>query len=159
MVSLGVAEEFSTPVEISMGKRKSLRDTALWYPKIPDPGLCLNDDCFTGENLSAAGYQPLCWALFGGPGGIYLRFLTEISVIFLGSLWSIEFHYNADEVPTEWCKVGRRKSTGYEQVMRFPVDGPGGEIIETIEANLEYSYSEQVYSFYRHGKLRSFKVS
>src|ERR1700726_3765027 len=97
MVSLGVAEKFSTPNEISMEQSKSLRDTALWYPNIPNPCLCLNDNYFTGEDPSVAGYRPLCWTLFGGPGGIYLRFLTEISVIRLGSLCSIEFPYNTDE--------------------------------------------------------------
>jgi hypothetical protein len=159
MVSLGIAEEFSSHIEMSMGQCKSLRDTALWYPKIPEPSLYLNDDYFTGEDPSAAGYRPLCWTLFGGPGGIYLQYLTEISVTTLGCLCGIEFHYNTEEVPTEWRKLGRRKFTEYAQVMRFPIDGPGGEIIETVEVNLEYLYDKHVYSFYKHGKLRSFKAS
>ncbi|KAI9872225.1 MAG: hypothetical protein M1830_001895 [Pleopsidium flavum] len=159
MVSLGVAEKLSSHIEMSMMQSKSLRDTALWYPNIPEPGLCLNDDYFTGEDPSAVGYRPLCWKLFGGPGGIYLQSLTDISVTRLGSLCGIEFHYNTDEVPAEWRKLGRRKSTEYEQVMRFPIDGPGGEIIETVEVNLEYAYGERVHSFYKQGKLRSFKAS
>lgn len=139
-------------------RSKSLRDIALWYPNIPEPGLCLNDDYFTGEDPSV-GYRPLCWNLFGGPGGIYLRSLTDIFVTCLGSLCGIEFRYNTDEVPAEWRKLGRYKSSEYEQVMRFPIDGPGGEIIEAVEVDLKYAYGEQVHSVYKQGKLRSFKAS
>ncbi|MCJ1253647.1 hypothetical protein MMC24_001459 [Lignoscripta atroalba] len=159
MVSLGVAEKLSSHIEMSMGQSKSLRDAALWYPKIPEPGLRLNDDCFTGEDPSTSGYRPLCWTLFGGPGGIYLRSLTEISVTCLGNLCGIEFHYNTDEVPAEWRKLSRRKSTEFSRVMRFPIDGPGGEIIDTVEVNLDYAYGEHTYSFYKHGALNSFKAS
>ena len=158
MVSLGVAEKFSPGIEMSI-QTKTLRDSALWYPDIPESGLCLNDDSFTGEDPSAIGYRPLCLALFGGPGGIYLRSLTEISVTRLGPLCSIDFHYNTDKVPAEWCKLGRHKCTEYEQVMRFAIDGPGGEIIDTVEVDLKHAYGEHVYSFSKQGKLRSFKAS
>lgn len=140
-------------------RSKSLRDTALWYPNIPEPGLCLNDDYFTGEDPSTVGYRPLCWNLFGGPGGIHLRSLTDIFVTCLGSLRGIEFGYNTDEVPAERRKLGRYKSSGYEQIIRFPIDGPGGEIIEAVEVDLKYAYGEHVHSVYKQGKLRSFKAS
>lgn len=159
MVSLGLAEKLPSHIERSITQNKSLRDTAFWYPDIPGPALCLDDEGFVGEDPSAVRYRPLCWALFGGFGGRHLESPTGISVTCLGSLCGIEFHYNTDEVPAEWRKLGRRKSTEYAQDMRFPVDGPGGELIETIEVNLEYAYGEHVYSFYEQGKLRSFKVN
>ncbi|KAF6239198.1 hypothetical protein HO173_002459 [Letharia columbiana] len=46
--------------------------------------------------------------------------------------------------------------------MHFPIDGPGGEIIETVEVNLvdlKSLYGEPAQSFYGHRKLRSFKIS
>ena len=158
MVSLGVAEISSSHIKMPMGQSESLRDTALWYPEIPEPGLYLNEDCFTGEDPSTVGYRPLCWTLFGGSGGIYLRCLTEISATCLGSLCGIEFHYNTDEVPSRWRRLGLRKSTEYSHVMRFPVDGPGGEIIKKVEVGLESPHSKYANSC-KHGKWRSFKVT
>ena len=159
MVSLGVAEKPSSHVERSILRSKSLRDAALWYPSIPEPGLYLNDDQFTGEDPSTIGYRPLCWISFGGPGGVHLRSLTDIFVTCLGSMCGIEFIYNTDEVPAQRRKLGRHKSSGYEEIIRFPIDGPGGEIIETVEVDLKYSYGEHVHSVYKQGKLRSFKAS
>ncbi|KAL9101967.1 MAG: hypothetical protein Q9163_002825 [Psora crenata] len=141
MVSLGVAERLPSHLKRSIMQSKSLRDAALWYPDIPEPGLHLNDDCFTGEDPSAR-YRPLHWTLFGGPGGIYLRSLTNISVTFKlcwggAYLRGIEFHYNTDEVPAELRKLGRYRPTGDDRVVRFPIDGPGGEIIETVEVYVD----------------------
>ncbi|KAK0104410.1 hypothetical protein ONS95_004704 [Cadophora gregata] len=80
MVSLAVAESVSRTAEKTIEESKSLRDSAFWYPKIPGIGFHLNDNCFAARDSSTAGYQPLCWTTFGGPGGIYLRYLTGISV-------------------------------------------------------------------------------
>ncbi|KAI9655914.1 MAG: hypothetical protein M1831_004759 [Alyxoria varia] len=156
IVSLGVAESVSSPFDMS--RRMALRDVAMWYPTIPDFHLDLNEDHFTGEDPSVSGYQPLCWTLFGGLSGIYLRSLTGISVSRLGYLYGIEFHYNTDQVPTECRKLGRHKSNEYERVDRFDIDGPGGEVIETVDVSLEYSNDEHAYSFFKKGKLRSFQI-
>lgn len=167
MVSLGVTEKISFHIERSITWNKSLRDTALWYPNIPEPGLCLNDDYstgedpftngyrdyfFTGGNSFTSGYRPLCWSLFGGPGGIHLRSFTDIFVTCLGSLCGIEFGYNLNEIPAEYNKLGRYKFSKYEQVIRFPIDGPGNEIIETVEVDFEYAYGEHVHSVYKQRK-------
>ncbi|KAI9770603.1 MAG: hypothetical protein M1840_003195 [Geoglossum simile] len=100
----------------------------LWYPTMPSPDLCLNDKSFTGESPSAAGHQLLFWTRFGGPGGIYLRSLTEVCVTRLGDLCSIEFHYDTDDIPMETLKLGRRNFTNFSHITRFPIDGPDGEI-------------------------------
>ncbi|KAH0550938.1 hypothetical protein GP486_007698 [Trichoglossum hirsutum] len=137
----------------------SLRTTALWYPTVPSPDLYLNDVSFTGESPSAAGYRPLFWTRFGGPDGIYLRSLTEVCVTRLGGLCGIEFHYDTDDIPMEMRKLGRRNFTDSSHVTRFPIDGPGGELIQTVDVSIERAAGEGEYSFYRHGKLRSFKAS
>jgi hypothetical protein len=137
----------------------SLRGAALWYPTVPDIGLCLNEASFIGEPVSASGYRSLIWILFGGPGGVYLRHLTQVTVIRLGHLVSIEFHYDTDRIPGRMQKLGRCISNSFSEVMRFPIDGRGGEIIITLATSVERSDEAGVYSFYKHGKLRSFKVN
>ncbi len=159
MVSLAIAELNLPHVPRPVAQGPSLRATALWYPTVPSPDLCLNDESFTGESPSAAGYQPLFWTRFGGPDGIYLRSLTEVCVTRLGGLCGIEFYYDTENIPTETRKLGRRNFTEFSHVTRFPIDGPGGELIQTIDVSIERAAGESVYSFYKHGKLSSFKVS
>ena len=137
----------------------SLRSTALWYPTVPSPNVCLNDESFTGECPSTAGYQPLFWTLFGGPGGICLRSLTEVSVTRLGDLCSIEFGYDTEDISMKTRTLGRRNVTEFSRTIRFPIDGPGGELIQTVDVSIERTAGERVYRFYRHGKLSSFQVS
>jgi len=103
-------------------------------------------------------YQPLCWTLFGGPQGIYLRHLTGMSVTCRGTPCGIEFYYNTN-VPIKYRKLGRYKSSEYAQVIHFSIDGPAGEVINAIDIYLEYFDSEKVPWFYKNGALESFKVS
>lgn len=85
-----------------------MRATALWYPTVPSADLCLNDESFTGESPLTAGYRPLIWIQFGGPNGTYLQSLTEISATLSGgSIRSINFYYETEEVPKEVVKLGR----------------------------------------------------
>jgi hypothetical protein len=142
-----------------MLKRRRLREIALWYPSIPEPHLCLNDDYFMGTDPFFDQYRPLCWSLFGGPGGIYLRFLTGITVTRFGDVRCIEFHYNTDEVPAGWGKLGRYQSTGHAKVLRFPIDGPGGERIKTFEVGLSKEHKYDLYNTSRKGELRAIKAS
>lgn len=159
MISLATAEPSLLHVPRLGARRPSLRATALWYPTVPSPVVCRNDESFTGESPSTAGYQPFFWALFGGHGGIYLRSLTEVTVTCLGDLCSIEFHYNMDEVPMKTCKLGHCNFTAFSRVTRFSIDGPGGEVIQTVDVSIERQTGERVYDFYKHGKLSSFRVS
>ena len=159
MVSLAVAECIPFTIEGAIKEGKSLRDSAFWYPQIPGIGLYLNDDYFAARDSSATRYQPLCWTMFGGPEGIYLRYLTGISVTCRGTLRGIEFHYNNDDVPIECRKLGRYKSSEYDKVIHFSIDGPGGEVINNIEVYLGYCVGEYVFRFYKHGALESFEVN
>jgi hypothetical protein len=61
MVNLAIATLKLPHVLWPVAQGPSLRATALWYPTVPNPDLCLNDESFTGERPSAAGYQPLSW--------------------------------------------------------------------------------------------------
>jgi hypothetical protein len=56
-------------------------------------------------------------------------------------------------------KLGRRNFTEFSHVKRFPIDGPGGELIQTIDVSIERAAGDGVYSFYRHEKLSSFKLT
>jgi len=157
MVSLAVAE--CVLAEKAIDESKSLQDFALWYPEIPPANLHLNDDYFTARSSSTTRFQPLCWTMFGGSGGIYLRHLTGISVTCRGPLRGIEFHYNIEDVPVNCRKLGRYKSSEYDKVMRFSIDGPGGEVIHAITVYLRYCVGENVFWFYKQGALESFKIS
>src|SRR5690554_3362173 len=77
----------------------------------------------------------LSWVHFGGPKGIYLRSLVAVSST---KDFEIEFHYNTDEIPTHERMLGRRCSTTLkpDKPMQFAIDGPGGEVIETIEVDI-----------------------
>ena len=101
----------------------------------------------------------MCWIQFGGSNGEYLRFLTEICAIRLGTLCSIEFRYETKAASPKTKRLGRRKSTSFSDIMRFPIDGPGGELVQSVEVSLIRLDGDNIYSFYRHGKLNSFKVS
>ncbi|KAI2601706.1 F-box domain-containing protein [Hypoxylon sp. NC1633] len=137
VVSLGVAGR------IPLHGCRSLRDSAFWYPQVPQTGLYLNDDYFTARDTATTGYQPLCWAMFGGLGGIYLRSIVGISVTCFGTVRGIEFHYDSEELPVECRKLGRCRTEGIS-VIHFPIDGPGGEVIDSVTIYLRYYAGDKV---------------
>lgn len=153
-----MAERILPQDETQTVESKQLRDTGLWYPTVPDPEIYVNDETLMGEDPTA-GYRPLFWTRFGGPNGIYLRSLIEVSVTTGRNLRPIEFRYDSDKIPAESFKLGRCKLTDLTKVMRFPIDGPGGEVINNVDVGLEHKSEEGVLSFFKHGKLSSFKVS
>lgn len=140
-------------------QNSSLREAALWYPTVPELGLCLNEASFTGENPSSTGYQPLFWIHFGGPSGSYLEHITGVSVFRPRGLYSLEFHYEPNCGPAGVYKLGRRKAEDVSHIQEFVIDGAGGEFIESIEVSLQRSERERAYSFCKHGILKSVKVS
>jgi hypothetical protein len=128
MVSLATIEAFPST------ENKSLHDSAFWYPQAPPRGLNLNEDCFTARNNAINQYYPLCWNKFGGPGGIYLRSLTGISTVPYSYFGAMEFHYNNDDIPAECRTIGtfRGYRPAASQPALFAIDGPGGEVIDSI---------------------------
>jgi len=157
MVTLAISKCAS--IQNMTEETRSLRDLAFWYPRIPETSLFLNEDYFTARDTSTTRYQPLCCAQFGGPKGIYLCHLTGISVTFQGTLRGIEFHYNTKDVPPECRRVGRYRASSYEEVMHFPIDGPGGEFIDGMKLYLRYFFFKNVLWYDKQGALESLEVS
>jgi hypothetical protein len=140
-------------------KPRSIRFTSLWYPEIPGPDLDLNDESFTMKDDVAVGYEPLCWSLFGGMQGVYLRNLTAISVVELGSIRSIEFHYDRDDIPIQCRKLGRPVSLESANTFLFPINGPGGQVINGVEVSLLSHSGDHLSRYYQHGIVQALKVS
>ena len=164
MVALGVAGEVGgadkkaevpAPLQGST-KDRSLHTSALWSPDIPQSDWHLNEDCFTGKDTPASEFRPLCYKLFGGPGGSSLQRLRQISVFYLDTcIKAIDFHYSTGEIQ----KLGYL--LGNEEMFNFNIHGSQGETTETVDFDLDIQLAnhEGAASFWRHGRLRSFRVS
>lgn len=136
----------------------NLRDSAFWYPRIPETGLHLNEGGFTARETAMTRYDPICWTMFGGPAGMYLGLLTGISVTADGGcLRAIEFHYNSEHVPLEQRKLARCTPSEYAQTMHFEIDGPGGEVIDSLTVYIRQYATEGLW-YYKPGVLESFKA-
>ncbi|KAK2772311.1 hypothetical protein FQN53_004644 [Emmonsiellopsis sp. PD_33] len=147
---------------VSEPQPKSLVDTALWYPSAPEPPLCINDDEPSVTKTTETSYLPLCCTLFGGPGGIYRRYLTGISCRYgawIPGLRAIELHYNADSVPTECRNIGQLVRYKTDTVTFFPIDGQGGEVIDRVEAGFDSPDDSEAYVDYHKGGLMTLKIS
>lgn len=140
-------------------ERDGLRGSAFWYPRVPETGLYLNECRFTIREHAMARYEPICWTMFGEPAGMYLRFLTGISVTADENCPRlIEFHYNSDDVPLECRRVGRCIPPDYAKTMHFEIDGAGGEVMDSLTVYVRPYLSDNVMWYYGPGALRSFKV-
>jgi len=137
----------------------SIRHHALWYPTVPPPHLNLNEGSYAGTKPTALEYSPFFWSQFGGSYGECLRHLTCISVMRLGQLCSVEFEYDTDDSAVNVRKLGRRGSTDYSQVTKFPIDGPSGEIVTSIEFSLKRVASKHALFFCKNGILESLKIT
>lgn len=126
---------------------------------MPSSKLFLNEASFTGEDSSSTGYRPLFWIHFGGPGGSYLENVTGISIYYsLKGLYSLEFHYDATYDLAGAFRLGRCASSDLK-IRHFPIDGAGGEIIESVKITLVRYNTGNAYKFLKPGILNSVKVS
>ena len=57
------------------------------------------------------------------------------------------------------CHLGRCGEVQPSHIKEFPVDGAGGELIETVEATIQNSDEKDDYDFLKRGILISFKES
>jgi hypothetical protein len=129
---------------------------------VPKSELFLNEASFTGENPSSTRYRPLFWIHFGGPGGSHLENLTGVS-LYYGSyvLYSLGFYCDATHDLDGAFRLGRSKSDNLK-IRYFPIDGAGGEIIESVEVTLVRDHAANTphaYNFLKHGALKPVKVS
>jgi hypothetical protein len=135
----------------------NLQSGALWYPDIPPPTLCLNQDAFfpaRARFVAQIQYKPLIWCHFGGTGGKYLAHLTRVSVTSGGGTRRIAFFFGeVEDVPTECRSLGRlgglAAAAGRGADIDFLIDGPGGERIEAVEIG---------HRFWEDGKGRPWEV-
>jgi hypothetical protein len=123
MISLGVS---GNPLAIK--PNKSLQDAAFWYPEIPRGSLNMNEEYFTARNRARNGNRPLYWFIFGGPGGSNLRHLVRMTTHFGSQPRALEFKYKGDKCMDS---VDARGS------VCFDVDGPAGEMINSVTLYLE----------------------
>lgn len=136
-----------------------LRCHSLWSPEIPTPELRCNSESFPVCKTAVAMYQPLRYALFGGPSGIYLRHLTSISVSYVFQIYGIRFHYDRDDVPSQHRELGQYLDDPDDvPVIQFPIKGCEGELISSIEVDLWYPQSDNVAWQYENSILMSFRV-
>lgn len=128
MVGLSVGRKLPSP-EVSI----PLRDAATWFPEIPPPDLCLNEDEFHGKEPATnpnSIYPPLCWFSFGGPHGSLLRSLAGISATssYQNFLNGFGFAYFAtDENDGLQIKPhGYQDFIPHNDTLGLHIDGPGG---------------------------------
>lgn len=114
----------------------------MWYPDIPSPTMHVNTTSRfpVEENL----YTPLTWVSFGGHGGSHLPYLTKITVRGRNSIESVEFHYINRDVEGE-CRVLEfcNSDDRFSPCGKFPIDGPGGELIQAVDMSFETSPKPQ----------------
>lgn len=134
MIDLAVRKENPLQLAGTDDRMLQLRHMAIWYPTLPPKTININEAFFQGQRDCGAylsGFRPLFWTCFGGPGGIYLRHLTKITLC-CDALRRIEFSFNVG-VPVESRMFGRHEDEELTEVVEFPIDGPGGEVIDQIE--------------------------
>ena len=136
-----------------MPPKTRLLDTALWWPVIPPSDVDLNCKMYDEEDPLVAGHEPLCWTLFGGPAGSQLTNLVQVTVkMRSSSLDSIKFLYNTGDIPHRHRRFGGLVACT-EEIIRFTIDGSGGEVIESVE--MEHFHDDAGISC----RLRPFKTS
>ncbi|CAI0646924.1 unnamed protein product [Colletotrichum noveboracense] len=137
IVSLSVYCQSSSPNRTAQDGNR-LRNSGMWYPDVPEQTLCLNEASFPPKEHYLSGYKPLFWTSFGGPGGIYLRNLTRLSVIWGGGgIRRIDFAYDIP-VPSEHRTFGCQAPGEWTKAIDFAIDGAGGEFINAVEVFQHY---------------------
>ncbi|KAI9677028.1 MAG: hypothetical protein M1817_006867 [Caeruleum heppii] len=163
IVSLGVLQATEPRDSHLGGGRRSLRETALWYPDIPPSHLELNESSFTGRKAPLNEYRPLSYVLFDQKHESRSS-LASLSVTYNNrTLVGIEFGQGGDGALREPLKLGRHREfpdRKFPESPRFDfsIDGAHGEKIEKIEVAVAHLDEENVRSYWRYGKLEYFRV-
>jgi hypothetical protein len=159
MVSLAVPSNLS-PLFPSdpRGEHLPLRTTGLWYPDLPPPSHHLHDDTFAGRQIPLQEYRPLVHIMFGGLKGHMLQYLTRISVtVSKTAIIGINFYYS-DDAPVERLQACPATAThDYTAEIPFNIDGPAGERLTGIHADMDLFASAHGCSNYNY--VASLKVS
>lgn len=163
MVSLAVPSNLS-PLFPSdpRGEHLPLRTTGLWYPDLPPPSHHLHDGTFAGRQISLQEYRPLVHIMFGGPKGHMLQYLTRISVtVSKSAIVGIDFFYS-DDAPVKCLQACPATARGdYTTKIPFPIDGPDGERLTGIHADIDFFASAEhgCSNPHNYGGIISLKIS
>ncbi|CAF9922822.1 MAG: hypothetical protein ALECFALPRED_002235 [Alectoria fallacina] len=158
IVSLGVSRRDSSSIGLAKAPGLSLRKAALWYPRVTPLELYLNETSFTGQNPLHTGYRPLFRIHFGGPGGIYLKHVSEVSVQGSKKILSLEFHYDEFHSIGRLSKLGRYYNIEVPKGPTFPIEGLNGERLVSVEVRIQRYTNPNAYDFRKYGALKSVKV-
>ena len=157
---MGIRTSDNTELQPDSQRTRSLRDTAIWFRSVPDQHLDLNEHIFPrGAHTRDNEYDPIFWTLFGGSRGSFLRYLVAVEI---RQFSQIKFHYNMPQNSYRVKRLGRKNRELKRPPVRFEIDGPGGEIIETVDISLvtpETLAQEQIYDLDEAGQMRFLKVS
>src|SRR5436190_7915397 len=91
----------------------SLRDTAQWFPDVPDESVCLNEASFLASFSTPhlrSQYRPLTVMLYGGRQAMHLSKLVEIAVwiVDFERIYGIDFTYEIEVDGKKVHTLGRR---------------------------------------------------
>ena len=147
MLAISADDSSDTHACVSSACSLSIRDTAPWYPDIPNDELHLNESSFP-RVPNALNYQPLTMILFGGLQGAHLWKLVGIQVwiVDIRRVYGVDFLYKSGSDGQEIHTFGRRGpfsddeprafdpfDSSTDECVAFPIDGPGGEIIDGVD--------------------------
>ncbi|XHG02713.1 hypothetical protein AWENTII_006054 [Aspergillus wentii] len=135
---------------------------ALWYPKIASGKLCFNEDSFSGGDILVPGYRPIVWTLFGDEDGSRLSSLTQMMImVYRERFWKLVFFYGSEVSFTRGIDLGRLPDVPRNNgpVIRFPIDGPGGERIDSVQVVIRNKSSRISSRYFRSGTPLYYKFS
>jgi hypothetical protein len=129
MVDIAITETLSPPLNGQPNKFVSLRDSALWFPNIPESHLQVNENYFKGPNPAASGFQPLCCI---SRELTNLGSLSKITVLSTSSdVLVIDCHYDTGNIqrlgPPDRLACGTKKSRLVYRIKR-----KAGEDVDAI---------------------------
>ncbi|KAK2767689.1 hypothetical protein FQN54_003847 [Arachnomyces sp. PD_36] len=115
-----------------------LKSHAIWYPDIPSKYVSLHNESHVGNEVSSAEYLPVLHCMFGGPKGIYLKYLTQISAVCNRAIVGLEFLYEHEGSPVRFQKLHCLKNSHNLNRINFRINGPGGEVVTEIKVGYGY---------------------
>ncbi|EXK24901.1 hypothetical protein FOMG_18412 [Fusarium oxysporum f. sp. melonis 26406] len=124
-------------------------NTCLWYPEVPKEGLLFNGS--RGDKPRPKYNLPVATVFFGESDGRYLSQLSEIVVwVFdICHVAGVEFRFTDSSYNRPLSYVGpfdenyparRNFSDSHDSTVSFPIDGPSGERLSSIEVHTKRTY-------------------
>lgn len=146
MVGLAVPDPSTSGAAPENEKRRyPLRSHAIWSPDIPPEEVHLHDNSYAGEVVASPEYLPVIHAIFGGPKGVYLQYLTEITAVCSqGTIAGLEFSYQKNGSPIQRQKLHYLANSEELSRINFNISGPAGELVTSVQIGYGYRPNEGV---------------